>query len=110
MNGIEQQTKKPYEKPACQQSKKPYEKPTTSVLGTIGKWLLILCTVIVLVVAAVFFFAYRAISNTGAEIAVDDRIDVTPTHVELMKNGNSCRLPTRNWLTPCGLDSSVTTS
>jgi hypothetical protein len=85
MNGIEQQTKKPYEKPACQQSKKPYEKPTTSVLGTIGKWLLILCTVIVLVVAAVFFFAYRAISNTGAEIAVDDRIDVTPTHVELMK-------------------------
>ena len=44
--------KKPYEKPACQQSKKPYEKPTTSVLGTIGKWLLILCTVIVLVVAA----------------------------------------------------------
>ena len=85
MNGIEQQTKKPYEKPACQQSKKPYEKPTTSVLGTIGKWLLILCTVIVLVVAAVFFFAYRAISNTGAEIAVDDRIDVTPTHVGLMK-------------------------
>jgi hypothetical protein len=39
----------------------------------------------VLVVAAVFFFAYRAIINTGAEIAVDDRIDVTPTHVELMK-------------------------
>lgn len=77
--------KKPYEKPACQQSKKPYEKPKTNVLGTIGKWLLILCTVIVLFIAAVFFFAYRAITNTGAEISVDDRIDVTPTHVELMK-------------------------
>lgn len=77
--------KKPYVKPACQQSKKPYEKPKTNVLGTIGKWLLILCTVIVLFIAAVFFFAYRAITNTGAEISVDDRIDVTPTHVELMK-------------------------
>ena len=77
--------KKPYEKPACHQSKKPYEKPKTNVLGTIGKWLLILCMVIVLFIAAVFFFAYRAITNTGAEISVDDRIDVTPTHVELMK-------------------------
>ena len=66
-------------------NKKAYETPKTTVLGTIGRWLLIICTVIVLIIAAVFFFAYRAISNTGAQIEVEDKIDVTPTHVELMK-------------------------
>ena len=85
MNEIDQQTKKPYEKPACQLSKKPYEKPKTNVLGTIGKWLLIICTAIVLIIAALFYLGYRAISETKAGIEVDDGIGVTPTHIEMMK-------------------------
>ena len=69
-----------------EQTKKEYQAPRTNIWGSIAKWLLILCTAIVLVIAGIFYLAYRAISDNGAQIEVDDGIGVTPVHVEMMKN------------------------
>ena len=65
--------------------KKEYQAPKTNILGTIGRWLLIICTAIVLIIAAIFYFSYRAITNASADIDVNSSIDVTPTQIESMK-------------------------
>ena len=68
-----------------EQTKKEYQAPKTNILGTIGRWLLIICTAIVLIIAAIFYFSYRAITNASADIDVNSSIDVTPTQIESMK-------------------------
>ena len=35
-----------------EQTKKEYQAPKTNILGTIGRWLLIACTAIILIIAA----------------------------------------------------------
>ena len=62
-----------------EQTKKEYQAPKTNILGTIGRWLLIACTAIILIIAAIFYFSYRAITRSSADI------DVTPTQIESMK-------------------------
>jgi hypothetical protein len=68
-----------------EQTKKEYQAPKTNILGTIGRWLLIICTAIVLLIAAIFYFSYRAITNSSASLDVNSDIDVTPTQIESMK-------------------------
>ena len=68
-----------------EQTKKEYQAPKTNILGTIGRWLLIICTAIILLIAAIFYFSYRAITNSSASLDVNSDIDVTPTQIESMK-------------------------
>ena len=68
-----------------EQTKKEYQAPKTNILGTIGRWLLIACTAIILIIAAIFYFSYRAITRSSADIDVNSSIDVTPTQIESMK-------------------------
>ena len=58
-----------------EQTKKEYQAPKTNILGTIGRWLLIACTAIILIIAAIFYFSYRAITRSSADIDVNSSID-----------------------------------
>ena len=43
--------------------KKEYQAPKTNILGTIGRWLLIICTAIILLIAAIFYFSFSNVSQ-----------------------------------------------
>jgi len=65
--------------------KKPYREPTSRVIGSIGKWLLIIICAVILLFAAIAYMVVRTVSKTEASIDVNQNISLTPTQVESMR-------------------------
>jgi len=67
------------------QAKKPYNAPASQVIGSIGKWLLIIITAIILLIAGIAYLAVRMVSKTEAALEVNQSIEPTATQVASMK-------------------------